>query len=131
MSSTCQKAIAWSLIVVLTIITCVNEGLHFVPGFGHAAVEGDKLLLLGITLPNDGTPASSGACVGKENSLDNPILDEDECPVCSATGKHSSSGDSVSFDLAASLVNEALIHTPSPAIAATGRDFLPRAPPRC
>ncbi len=131
MTSSWHKTTAWSLIFILTIIASVNEGLHFVPGFGHAVVEGDKLLLLGITLPNGGKPASSETCVGTENSLDIPILDEDECPICSAVGKHSLSGDSDSFELAASLVNETSVHSPSLPIAVIGRDSLPRAPPRC
>ena len=130
MTSLWHNRTAWSLIFILTTIASVNEGLHFVPGFGHAVVEGDRLFLLGITLPNGDKPASSGARVAKENSLDIPILDEGECPICSAAGKRSLSGDSIPCDSRAPLVGEESIHSPIQTIAAVTRDSLPRAPPR-
>lgn len=118
------------MIFILTTIASVNEGLHFVPGFGHAVVEGDRLFLLGITPPGGGEPASSEARVGKENSLDIRILDEGACPICSAAGERSLSGDSFALDLYAPLVGEESIHSPIQTIAAVTRDSLPRAPPR-
>ncbi len=129
MTSTYRKSIAWLLIVTLTIVASVDEGLHYIPGFGHAAPEGNGYFLLGITLPDDAPPVSSQTRIAGKSGPDIPIYDEDECPICSAAQTRSLFGEVASFESAESLVCD----TPMPvflsAFSAVGRSSQPRAPP--
>lgn len=78
-----NKLITWSLIIALTIISGVGEGLHFIPGCGHGIEVGDRVLLVGIDFAGYGTPISDRPCVERFDDHGIPMWDEDDCPICS------------------------------------------------
>ena len=124
-----HKPITWLLIVILTIVASVNEGLHFIPGFGHAIQEGDRYLLLGISVPNEDLPVSPEREIVRKDHADIPIYDEAECPICSAAQGRSLFGEVASFESVASLVCDVPVFVPVSTFSTLGHSIQPRAPP--
>ncbi len=82
-----RRTAAWTLAALLAIIAGVGEGLHFIPGLGHAVLVGERVLVLGETpaTPSLGPPISPCCeCSSGTGSL--PVLGEDDCPVCQILG---------------------------------------------
>ena len=129
MTSIYRKPIAWSLIVTLTIVASVDEGLHYIPGFGHATQEGNRYLLLGISVPDDAAPVSSQTRITGKAGQDIPVYDEAECPICSASQERSLFGQVTSFESVASLVRDVPVLVSISAISTAVRSSQPRAPP--
>jgi len=84
MSSPARATTAWLLIAVFGIVAGVGEGLHFLPGCGHAIELPGGLIYFGISLPR-GAPLPDGRTPAvKEPDGESPlVLDEDECAICS------------------------------------------------
>lgn len=124
-----NKRAAWTLIVALTVISGVGEGLHFVPGCGHATPDGSHYFLLGVGGLAAQFSADGQECVDRHDGSSIPIYDEDQCSICSLIGQHSTAAKSFQFILVMPLVHElpavAIIDTP----VATTCCFQARAPP--
>ena len=124
-----RKSVACILVVLLTIIYGVGEGLHWIPGCGHGIRVGNLVLLLGIDVPDTPRSADDRPHVERPQGQDIPIYDEDQCAICSAIGLSCTSADSASFVLAVPLVQDlppvALCGAPSAIIYF----FRARAPP--
>ncbi|MBN2296008.1 MAG: hypothetical protein JXM70_26485 [Pirellulales bacterium] len=89
MNNVFRKLTIWMLIANLAIIAGVGEGLHLIPGCGHGIELGNRVLLLGVDLPqSDDLPAGDTPCVKKTSDLKIPIYDEDLCAICSLIGEH-------------------------------------------
>jgi hypothetical protein len=124
-----RKLIAWFLIATLVIIAGVGEGLHCLPGCGHGVETGGRLLLLGISLPENLQPINDRPQVERPESRDIPIYDEDLCAICSTAGQTCTSVDSFQFVLAVPLMHELPTAVTRDAFAAAVRLFQARAPP--
>jgi len=124
-----HKPIAWLLIASLAIVSGVNEGLHFIPGFGHAVEEGERFLLLGLGSPGGQRPTDNRMGVERSDGPSIPIYDEDQCAICSVVGQSSMASDSPQFFLVMPLVHDVPAVVSCIAPAATARLFQARAPP--
>ena len=124
-----HRIVAYTLIVLLTIISGVGEGLHWIPGCGHATPVGDSFLLLGIDLADTDHPTNGRSHVQRPEEPDVPVFDEDECPVCSMVGQTCTAGEFVSHSLEALLVQECLPPVCLVVSLNTRQLFHARAPP--
>lgn len=74
----------WSLVVLLTAVVAMRDGLHLLPGMSHGVVVGNQVVVLGETASHDPGGDSYIRCCILEpagpRSFD--VLDEDECPLC-------------------------------------------------
>jgi len=124
-----KKPITWSLILALTMISGVGEGLHLIPGCGHGIEVGDRVLLLGIRIAWPGTPISDRPCVERSDVPSIPMWDEDDCPICSLLAQCPSLTSHVQFFLVMPLTHDvapaAACDAPSPSL----RVRWARAPP--
>jgi hypothetical protein len=125
-----HKPIAWLLIATLAIVAGVNEGLHFLPGFGHAVEDGNRVLLLGVGSPGAQRSTDSRVRVERPDGPSIPIYDEDQCAICSVVGQSSMSSDSPQLFLVMPLVHDLPALALCGAPASTGHSFRARAPPR-
>ena len=124
-----RKPISWLLIVTLTIVASVNEGLHYIPGFGHATPEGDGYFLLGIDVPQDARSPSPETRIAGKTGPSIPIYDEAECPICAAGQARSLFGEVASCELAELLVCDVPMSVYRSNFSAIARSSRPRAPP--
>ena len=129
MPRTIYKPIAWFLIATLAIVAGVGEGLHWIPGCGHGVEVGNSILLLGISAPEDTSPADGRSHVERPADRDIPICDEDLCSICSAVARDCTSADGVQFVFVMPFVHEVSAVAPCDAPTATARLFQSRAPP--
>jgi hypothetical protein len=130
MSATVKKLITWLCIATLSLVAVVGEGLHCIPGCGHGTEVGERVLLLGISLPEPKQPGDDRPGVECPEGQGIPIYDEDECAICSAVGQSCRSADCPEFVFVMPFVDvlPAVVLCDVP--AATVRLFQVRAPPR-
>jgi len=117
------------LVATLTIVACVGEGLHFIPGCGHGVEVGGRVLLLGIQLPIDAGDTDGQPRAERPGDQKIPIYDEDECAICSFAGRTCTPANSVSFIFVAPLVDCLAAVVPCAAPTGFARSFQARAPP--
>jgi len=129
MSRDIHKPIAWLLIATLGVVAGVGEGLHCIPGCGHGVEVGDRILLPGISLPEQKEPIDGRPRVERPDGQDIPIYDEDLCAICSAVGQNCTSADCIQFVLVIPLVHDLPAVVLCDAPTATVRLFQARAPP--
>jgi hypothetical protein len=129
MSRAIHKPIAWILIAILAIVTGVGEGLHCIPGCGHGVEVGNRILLLGISLPEHKQSTDGRPGFERPDGQDIPVYDEDLCGICSAIGQSCTSADCVQFVLVMPLVHDLPAVVLCNAPAAAVRFFQARAPP--
>ncbi len=119
---------AWLLVILLTALAVMREGLHAIPGMGHAIRVGDRVVLLGVrTQPRKSTsPVCSLVSPGVDLAR---LLDPAACPLCRLLGipfLATVSGTATPAELQARL--------PAPAPAGTESPipdfYLARGPPR-
>jgi hypothetical protein len=128
-SPAARQGIAWALLASLTVAAGGGEGLHFIPGCGHAVEAGDRVLLIGIEAadrPASGDPRPRAA---RPRGNGVPVHDEGSCSICSFVGKCGTPDGA--DDGTPSL--PALDRSPEPsrptAILIAARSHRPRAPP--
>jgi len=124
-----KKPIAWLLIVTLATVAGVGEGLHYIPGCGHGVQVGNRILLLGISVPWDHWMTDDRPRVERPEGQDIPIYDEDQCAICSAVGQSCTSANSAPFVLVMPLVHDLPAVVPRDAPVTAARPFQARAPP--
>lgn len=124
-----HRSIAWLLIAILAIVAGVNEGLHLVPGLGHAVEVGSGYLLQGIDLRERRQATESGKGIGHPDGPDIPIYDEDQCAICSAVGQSAASGHGAELYLVVPLGDDLPAFSDGRVSTPTGHCFRPRAPP--
>jgi len=129
MYSVIQRPITWLCVVTLVILAGVGEGLHCIPGCGHGVEVGNRVLLLGISLPENKQPTDCRRHVERPEGQDIPIWDENLCAICSAVAQSCTSADCVQFVLVTPLVNDLPAVVLCDVPGATGCPFQARAPP--
>jgi len=136
MFSSLQKLVAWLLIVLLALVAGVGEGLHALPGCGHAVRVGQVTVLLGVSFPDcqlavdNRSPTDEGSAAHRpDEGPDIPVYDEDQCPICSTVGKACTATDAPQFTLAVPLVQCSAVVISEDVYGARGRLFQARAPP--
>jgi len=78
-----DRLIAWLLVILVTLVAGLREGLHALPGMGHAVRVGEQVIVLGDTGGGSpGTPvfAAGGTTVSGSDPL--RILNPSDCPLC-------------------------------------------------
>ena len=129
-----NKVIAWSLIIALTIIGGAGEGLHCLPGCGHAVRVGNGILLIGVSsadhaplLHNQAKTKQAG--IKGPNSLNIPILDEADCPICSLLAQPFSFTHFAAESMVMPFVHDLPVVPSRVAISSAPNLRLARAPP--
>ena len=107
----------------------VGEGLHYIPGCGHGIEIGNRVLLLGLSLPEGRQSLVDRPLVERPNGRDIPIYDEDLCAICSAIGMRFASVHSFQIVQVMPFVYDLPAAVSRDAFAATVRLFQARAPP--
>ncbi len=79
-----QSLTCWSLVVLLTAVVALRDGLHLLPGMSHGVVIGNQVVMLGE--PSNSTRGGSldvRCCFWEsEGAQSFDVLDENECPLC-------------------------------------------------
>ena len=125
-----RAKLTWLLAAVLTVISGAGEGLHLLPGCGHAVEIPGGLLYLGIDRPAE--PLSSGdgsPTCGSPEGDSPPILDEDECAICSVCAKSPSHAGVVQFAFVLPVAQSLPEVAPGDIYIRTAESFDARAPP--
>ena len=120
---------AWSLVVLLTAVAGVREGLHLVPGMGHEVTFGGQVVMLGdcgIDSDSSSPPPCCFLAPGKESAQ---LLDEDDCPVCHLLGMKLTAPVSSVIELLALPVASVVVE-PFEARAFASLVYHARAPPQ-
>ena len=96
---------------LLALTTAVGEGLHWLPGMGHAVEISGRLVLKGVTGPSPSAPAGGGCALDGARTLWPPIRPEQDCPVCRICAENLTIAE-------ASLLCQVmpLVHDPSPTL---------------
>ena len=120
----------WLLIALFAVVSGIGDGLHFVPGSGHAVELPNGLYYLGLGRPQGGPSADDGTCGVGRREHDSPlVLDEDECAICGHSSKGQSRAKAVDFQLALP-IGQDVPQIPSAAVGARPlQPFRARAPP--
>ncbi len=129
MAAPLHKPVALLLTVALAIIAGVGEGLHWIPGSGHAVVEGNRMLVLGYWLPERPADDDGRAEVNRPDGPSIPICDEDQCAVCSLLAKHGSDDTASTPPLVAPMLGLVYPAVPCRGWAAAVLASQSRAPP--
>lgn len=136
MFSKVQRLVAWLLIAVLALVAGMGEGLHALPGCGHAVRVRQVTVLLGVSFPDsqvtvdERSPTEGGSTAHRPyESPDIPIYDEDLCPICSTVGQTYAASDAPQFALAMPLLDRSAAVISDDVSSARGRLFQARAPP--
>ena len=131
-----QRLVSWLLIALLALIAGVGEGLHSLPGCGHALRVGQVTVLLGVSFPDSQVAVSErssaepgGTAASPHDGPDIPIRDEDLCPICSTIGHIYSAAGAPQFVLTMPLLDRFAAVISDNGSIARGRLFQARAPP--
>lgn len=129
MPLTLHKPIAWLLVAAVTLVAGVGEALHGIPGCGHGIEIGDRIVLLGISVPSHLQVIDAWPHLEQTEGPEIPIYGEGECVICSALGQTSTSADSIPFTLVLPWLHDlpaaVLLEIPT----GNGLSFHARAPP--
>jgi len=132
MRSPTQATTTWLLIALFAVVSGIGEGLHFVPGSGHAVELPNGLYYLGLAAPQGGPAANDSTPRVAPPQHDQPlVLDEDECAICGHSSKGQSRAKAVVFPLSLPVRQDPLEIAPLAVEAQPLRPFHARAPPVC
>jgi hypothetical protein len=76
----------WALVVLLTTVAGVREGLHLVPGMGHGVTVGGQVVMLGNCSLDSDSSLPPPCCFLAPSKESTQLLDEDDCPICHLLG---------------------------------------------
>jgi hypothetical protein len=131
MSSKTRATITWCYILAFAAISGLGEGLHFLPGCGHAVPAGHTDVWMGAVSPGMTLGASDGV-----TRVERPLRDRslgpatDQCPICQHFSFASSVVTAVAFVAVAAVAQAvAALDCPQP-LSATAGSFQARAPPQ-
>jgi len=130
MRSPAQTAITWLAACLFAAMSLVGEGLHWLPGCGHAVPLPGGYVFVGIDKAQAG-PFADGNTPGiTRQPCDWPlVLDEDECPICRLLATGQSPGQTVAFLLHSPIGEHLLAIFAGDVHLQTARAFQARAPP--
>jgi len=100
MSSSIRAQTTWFVAALFCLVSAVGEGIHLIPGCGHAVELPGGCLLIGLAKPPmaafwDGRwPGVRQADGGSP-----PCYDEDECAICRLCGQGKLPASGVDFRL--------------------------------
>jgi len=130
MRSSTQATTIWLLIALFAVLSGIGEGLHFVPGSGHAVELPNGLYYLGLAKPQRGrSPGDGTSGVGRQEHDSPLVLDEDECAICGHLSKEQSRAKAVNFQLALPIRQDVPQIASLPVDAQPLQPFHARAPP--
>ncbi len=130
MRSSSQATVTWLLAALFAVVAGFGEGLHCVPGLGHAVERPGGLFYLGLAKPH--APSSERDRWPGVSRLPGGlplVLDEDHCALCG----HFSQGQCVAKPVDFVLVLKLVEYLPELAFrrfsSSVARPFDARAPP--
>jgi hypothetical protein len=125
-----RAKLTWLLATVLTVMAGAGEGLHLLPGCGHAVEIPGGLLYLGIDAPEEPLSSRDGNPTCGSPEGDSPlILDEDECAICSVCAQSQSRAKAVQFVFVLLVAQSVPEVAPGDIYIRTAESFDARAPP--
>jgi hypothetical protein len=126
-----RPTITWFFIVSFAAISGLGEGLHFLPGCGHAVSAGNTYVWLGAIVRGMRLGGSDGITrIERPNKNRSPIPPAEQCPICQHFSFVSSVVTGVVF-VAVSAVVQALPPSDCPLPPPTTvQPFQARAPPQ-
>ena len=132
MSRIPRNLIAWLLLAMFATVASVGEGLHLLPGCGHATWDLGRLFVLGGEFNCCGEYAP---CEGESQwhdpvTNDIPILSEDECVICSVLAQCQSLSSAAQLVCAVPFEDRVPVLAPCDISVAPAELYEARAPPR-
>ncbi len=82
MSAHFRDRIAWSLAAIFLAISAAGEGLHYLPGCGHAVELPGGYLFLGISIQASPSVGHRPTGVGQPRGAPIPLRDAGTCAIC-------------------------------------------------
>jgi len=76
----------WTLVVLLTAVAGVREGLHLVPGMGHEVTVGGQVVMVGDCGIDSASSLPPPCCFLAPSKESAQLLDQDDCPICHLLG---------------------------------------------
>ena len=96
-----RTIVTWLLAAAFAVVGGFGEGLHFVPGLGHAVELPGGLFYLGLEKPRS-APSGNGSRADVSRLPGGPplVLDEDQCAICGHFSRGQCVAQPVEFVLA-------------------------------
>lgn len=113
----------------MAMIAGLGEGLHYIPGCGHGILVGNRIFLLGISMPAFNHLTDGREHLERPRTTDIPIYDEDQCAICSTAGQISIKADFFQLVLVMPVVHDLPAIVLHDTLATTVFFFRARAPP--
>ena len=82
MSPRFRARIAWSLAAIFLAISAAGEGLHYLPGCGHAVELPGGYLFLGMSIQPSPSVGHRPTGVGRPQGDPIPLRDAGTCAIC-------------------------------------------------
>ena len=125
-----RAATTWFLAGLFGVVAGMGEGLHLIPGCGHAVELPHGYLFVGLAKPKStARPDDPSPAVGRPQGGSPSCYDEGDCPICRLSGQGKVIAAGVSFPLVLPIAD----HLPAIALQASParapQPFDARAPP--
>jgi hypothetical protein len=132
MRSSTRTTVTWFLAALFAAVSGAGEGLHFLPGCGHATAVPGGLLYFGVAKRQWTASVDwGGALVGRQAGQGPLIRAEDECAICTHVARGQALGQAVHSPMTLPLL-EYLPAVVIPAFSGgLGGRYRARAPPIC
>jgi hypothetical protein len=125
-----RAKITWFYVVLFAALSGLGEGLHFLPGCGHAVAAGQGYLWMGATDPGTMLGLGDGVTRLQRPKKDHPpILATEQCPICQHFSFASSAAARVVFSAVSALVQDLSVPLCPELRPTTASSFQARAPP--
>jgi hypothetical protein len=112
MSPRFRARIAGSLAAIFLAVSAAGEGLHYLPGCGHAVELPDGYLFLGLSIQRSPGVGQSPAGVRQPRGVPLPLRDAGTCAICEFFGHSPSSTATVTAVPALDLVGDLALALP-------------------
>jgi hypothetical protein len=125
-----KRKTAWLVIVLYATTACAGEGLHLLPGCGHAVqLPGGRLSWDASMGDHRASKCLHDDVLGHAMGPSHSAHDADGCPICKL-GLLPASGGSTAAPVSAVLILGNVIWLSEPKVSrSVGSSFLSRAPP--
>ena len=125
-----KRKTAWLVIVLYATTVCAGEGLHLLPGCGHAVpLPGGRLSWDTSVGDHHASKCLHDDVLSHAMGPSHSVHDADSCPICKL-GLLASYGGSTVAPLSAKLILSNAIRLSEPKVSrSVGSSFLSRAPP--
>jgi hypothetical protein len=124
-----RRKITWFYVALFAALSGVGEGLHFLPGCGHAVAAGQRYLWMGATEPGTVLGLGDGVTRLQCPKRDHPPILAEQCPICQHFSFASSAAARVAFVAVSALVQDLSVPICPAPRPTTVASFQARAPP--